>query len=827
MDDEIESAMEIGRQNADLISLGKAWCTHIRNDRTGMGIGLVEEMTGLPITGGRFTCDYARDPSGFAGMHLDPVGFYVANCRGCTDRAPGGRVPNLGTLAEGELAERAEQEEKADAARVAELAERQRRSDHRTLVAAQLDAASQQIVALVNQLDIDPGASDAAAELSATAKLTPELFVDPIRAMLHTDSKTLRSAVLLDVLLIVEAGDFRADLHATCLDAVRTGWAPGEAFRHLAEHGVASDVDAQLAAAVIRRAGPSGLFLGGGSGDASALLRYHAVATAAVEDLLAAEFRRGESHRRACAASASRTLIDVDVSVGRRLLPAMLDGLRHREGRYDHDHPSDKIAKAVAVVLVADPSHVEAAVASRWMNASPEYRRRLIACYDSPVRRSSGALSADVAEVILGRCAAALHDAPDLQSFGIEDDYQGRASDLLAQVATLAPISVLSADVLLGLLLQWVGRERKFHESPPTGPMAGLERFGGEGRLGHLRRDIVDAVSNAAERVPTQFVDACSDLFNGTDGDTWVRAELVRILGRIAHASHADRGDCLPLIYGAMLGDDQGVRAAGQDAAEEILRSLPAASVPPVLAEAVAAGLADQYLVVVRAAISAISRVPPDLLDHRSVSMQLLNAAVAYAGDRRHDQMVQDALRAARRLSRDDAEWESIVRRAVLGITRKMPAHSARNVLSRNRWLAGDDEWADAAIDALRPDEDPQYEYLGDDDKEWLLAELGTSRLNEAQVEMLAAREVDAASIDLRRATLGADSLGELARPDLSAGVIQAFLDTIPETIEKRPMRAAVELELIAYKVEVAASTGDVDARQALHERVEALCAAG
>ena len=67
MNDEVARAMAIGRENDELIALGKAWCTHIRTDRSGLGVGMVEEMTGLPITGGRFTCDYAEHPGGLAG----------------------------------------------------------------------------------------------------------------------------------------------------------------------------------------------------------------------------------------------------------------------------------------------------------------------------------------------------------------------------------------------------------------------------------------------------------------------------------------------------------------------------------------------------------------------------------------------------------------------------------------------------------------------------------------------------------------------------------------------------------------------------------------
>jgi hypothetical protein len=192
--------------------------------------------------------------------------------------------------------------------------------------------------------------------------------------------------------------------------------------------------------------------------------------------------------------------------------------------------------------------------------------------------------------------------------------------------------------------------------------MAVFEKLGGEARLGHLRSGVAKAVANAAERIPSDFVVACSEVFAGTAANPAARAEVVRTIGRVARTSSAHTNDCLPLVYTAMLGDDQGVRAAGIEAAEEILRSLPHESIPPVLAEAVTAGLGDPYLVVVRAAIKGMDRVPPDLVDQRAVTTRLLGAAAAYANDRIRDRMVQDALRAANRLSRDDPEWHRRVR---------------------------------------------------------------------------------------------------------------------------------------------------------------------
>ena len=142
MDGQVEQAVEIGKQNAHLISLGKAWCTHIRADRGGWGVGMVEEMTGLPIAGGRFNCDFARHPSQLAGMQLagTALGFYEHNCRGCPHREPGGRVPNLSTWAEPLLAERDEREKAEAAAQQAAMVERQKRAELRTLVAASLPA---------------------------------------------------------------------------------------------------------------------------------------------------------------------------------------------------------------------------------------------------------------------------------------------------------------------------------------------------------------------------------------------------------------------------------------------------------------------------------------------------------------------------------------------------------------------------------------------------------------------------------------------------------------------------------------------------------------
>ncbi len=274
-----------------------------------------------------------------------------------------------------------------------------------------------------------------------------------------------------------------------------------------------------------------------------------------------------------------------------------------------------------------------------------------------------------------------------------------------------------------------------------------------------------------------------------------------------------------------MLGDDQGVRAAGVEAAEQVMRALPSESIPPLLAEAVVSCLHDQYLIVVAAAIRAVQQVPADLIDHRTAAVQLLLAARTYAADRLRDQMVQHALLAAYRLSRDDDEWAESVGSVALEVVKLMPAYNARDTLHWNRWLESNDRWIDAAIHSLRLDDDWRYEHLGDDDKEALLAKLGRRRLQDRQIDALAAVEMEAGKFDRRRSLLGADALSEVGRPDLSMNLVGAFLATVPDTIEKRELRRSVELTLLAYQLEATINSGDTDARRATIERLEELCA--
>ena len=643
MENEIEETVQIGRQNQEMIALGKAWCTHIRTDRGDWGVGMVEEMTKLPVVGGRFTCDFARHP-GFGGMQLaaTALGFYRDNCKGCPHRAPGNRIPNLSTWAEPLLDEYAEQERAAVAALEAELEERQKRAEFRLLVAASLPAASQEIVALMNRIDLDPSDTDAQETFRDLARLAPDVFAQDIKEMLYTDTRMLNSAVLLDALLSVDMPG-GSQLHELCLNATREGWGRVEGCRYLSEHGLRADLDEDLLNAIVFHAAPGGHRMSRTPGEPAALLHYHSVSPDEVEDRVMALLRHGNAARRVAAAAASHTLLRADPACGGRLLRALLDGLRYEEGRYDEEPSAGKIAEVVSTIFRHAPRAVDAAIEKRWSRASHRYRSRLINCYDSGSRDGSQHLVADEASIVIARAVAALSEHPDLSADTRSDDYQILATCLLRKAVRACPTEALQQDVLIGLLLSWLNRDPP--EPDPTDPLAPLQQLATQARIKHVVRDIADAVVALGQRDAPAFMVVCSEIFSGAATIPSVRTEVVRIASRVAAASSAVN-DALPLIYTAMLGDDQSVRAAGMEAAKTAMQAIPHESIPPLLAQAVVAGLSDPYTIVVMSATSAAREVPADLINHRGAAARLLRIARSYAGEELRDRTVQDALTA-------------------------------------------------------------------------------------------------------------------------------------------------------------------------------------
>jgi len=69
-----QQALEVGQRNAEAIELVRKHCANARVEHDPMGgIGMLEQMTGLPIGMRTVKCDYAPKPPNFAQMEFLPV----------------------------------------------------------------------------------------------------------------------------------------------------------------------------------------------------------------------------------------------------------------------------------------------------------------------------------------------------------------------------------------------------------------------------------------------------------------------------------------------------------------------------------------------------------------------------------------------------------------------------------------------------------------------------------------------------------------------------------------------------------------------------------
>ena len=761
-------------------------------------------------------------------LEVSALSFYEDNCVGCPNRSPGGRIPNLGTWAEEIIADRTRRETaEADAERAADE-ERRHRMAERTRLGARLSAASQEVIGAVNRLDADTSDRNAADSLRDAARLAPDSFPRDVKEMLYKDAQLLRRAVLLEVLIALDSQDGPPALHSLCVDAAVDGWAIAEGFRYLSEHGVADDVSDEFLGAVVFHAAEKGLPWCREPGDGAALLHYHSLAPEAVEGKLSALLRHGESWFRAAAGSASQALIPERPDVGERLLPSLLDGLRFHEDPTDHRVATAEVSQAVGLVLQGSTDVAGAEIKRRWDGASPEFRVRLLGCYDRLLRSFSPdqEVPVDIGSAAFGLAVDALSEPDDPHSHrSYSEDFRSRAAHLLRIAARRCPAASPSTERLLGLFLEWIERRSGLAESQEDALQIAMAKAGTRITMGKIINDIGAAATEVASSDPSAFLGLCSDFYSGSESQPDVQAETVAMAGSAVEKFPEHLNDALPLIYTAMLSAPLQVRFSGIRAAIAATRGIPSESIPPLLAQAAAAGLQDQYLAVVAEAVKAMQRMPADLIDTRETVSHLLMIAAFYAADRLQDQLVEDALSAALRLARPDEELLASVAKSALQGIDMMPPYSARRVLQWHSALQEQEGWADAAIRALRPDDDLQYESLSweGDDGEGLLAELACRSLSSRQIESLANTAIEAGRTSHARCLYSADALAELGRPDLSAEVFRARLGEIPDTIECRWQRRSLGLVVLRFELEDAIASGDRERQSGIVEQAKSL----
>jgi len=291
-------------------------------------------------------------------------------------------------------------------------------------------------------------------------------------------------------------------------------------------------------------------------------------------------------------------------------------------------------------------------------------------------------------------------------------------------------------------------------------------------------------------------------------------ASLLEILGDVVE-TQADLDRSAPLLLETIELDRNLERAAAFKALAEIGRhdlSLPASFTDSVLK-----ALQDEYLIIVRAAITAIPRIDVPPGQKPAVAMRLLEFAASYGPKRAYTEDVLTALYAARRLAKGEL-YQAQTEELMLGVVATFPGGEAVEILNRLNADRDHPAWPVAAVAALQPDPDPNWYGVHDHGREDLLRELAAvptghlaplfDELEKIGLERLPHEESWAWAVSDVFARHG-----EHAR---AAAMCDAVFAAMPDTTEHRPRRGLARQMALGHHLDAAVVAGDATTAERL-----------
>jgi len=621
-----ERALEQGRRNEDAIALIKKHCAHARVEHSPlMGHSMLEDMTGLPISGREMRCEYGR-PATTVGWDLlgNALKFYEENCVGCPHRQVQA-IPNLKTTAEEAIETRRRDEERQahlhEEARAARSARQQRRAQ---LVAAE-PPETRAMIALLDGIDIEH-ADDRADELMDLCRLRPELCTPRAAGiLLDTATETFDDRLFAALRHLDAARQLDRDrLLAVAVRALAQRALP-DAARIVVELG-AGLAPGQLIPAlpsIVRLAAPAHDF---GMAPVPELAPLHLAATTelpALLDILREGLADERKYRRRTAAAGAERLIEHEPAAAQVLLEPLIDALALPGSldRYMGD-PREDLIGALAAALVAEPERTAETIEHRGLAAVPSVRNALFHVFDAIIR--DGGRSRDAprpgANIAL--------DAAFRRIFGDwGEDIVREAADLIELASKWEPeLMAERVDELFGALLTLVATPVNRTEAldvragmPPVLQALQAQHDGlmRSTTIRKLRDALGNLVPVAPERVARNVFSVIEAPEVDTDEAKELRDEAVRLLGDIGRRADL-LPDVLPALWTALVHTDQRVRASGIRAWQEI-SSVSYRRLPPDLAELLPAVLSDRYVIVHKEAVRALRRglpVPEQRREH-------------------------------------------------------------------------------------------------------------------------------------------------------------------------------------------------------------------
>lgn len=827
--DLFEESLERGARNQEVLQLAAAWCQNVGVTKGPFGTGALEQLTGLPITGGSLRCDHAKAPTLF-GMRLEDsaVAFYEANCIGCPHRQGTDAEEHLGTWADAVIDGREKLRQQQEQVRQEAEKARQRRHEHRRLMFGAPDVTLQSILDLIDRVDAEARDLEAEGFLLDHARMSPGDFPDPLIEHLAHEAIAIGNAAILETVIAVFERQARprvSTMLELAFQAVDCNVAAEAAGRVIAVHAAQSDFGDRELAGIVRLA--AGHQAEEGShwvgAEPAVLLRLFDEAPSQAIELLAASLRCEDVWMRATAAHAAEKLVGARPTAAPALLHALFDAAQLPDNsRYYRD----PFAAAHAQLVVADIFAAQPRATAHLLNAEirkadAKSARKLWGCYDKAANpRHDELLSPEAANMIATRAIALLRKALDLE---LATD----VANTLAMICTYHGEGLnLDLDVLIQLLQRWADFLLDYNRSESALTEGSKQQeillaYLEEGHDVHLKISTVhgklkEVVTAIAKQEPGRYLRFVTDRARDQSRISSAQHSLLQIAGEVVR-NQRDLCIITPSLITSLNSNDVKEKTTALRAISKIgQRDI---KIGIELGQCILTIIAREKEIVVAGAIDVLwhvdipSPMKPDVINF------LLGFAKVYGPQRLCPSVVESALSLAVHLAKDEKYIHTVTQRS-LEIIAEFPSAEAVSPL---RWLPFERHpaWPAAVVQALHIDPDPRYFDFRDGERAELLRRLASLPTEQLSPHLDDLEKVAGARLSHEHSWVWAiaDVFARHHEHQRAASLCDTVIASLPDTFEQRPMRRFARQVALGHHLNAAIAAGDEKAaQQALSE---------
>ncbi|TFD13791.1 hypothetical protein E3T26_09285 [Cryobacterium sp. TMT1-21] len=741
-EDQIQDARERGIRNRLVMDLASNHCSHMEfYQGPGWGIGMVEQLTGLPIGMRSVQCKHVAAGTTFATVNFESmaIDFFDEHCKGCPLQDPNGQLPTLGALVEEkaaktrEVAERRTKLEREIHARWASRAGRRR--------AMRLDGSAAVISFSrdLDELDPEPGRNDidrspARLRVEAVAARAPELFTDAVVNFLFDMVIDVPSARTLEPLRLLSR--LRPSIRRRVLESalarllVTHDKDAGRCLIELRDVLDAGDVSDEIGRSIVLLSGaPVQGEIGHLEPDGNAEIEplkivadiAPGVIFAALDSMLPglkptssldlpfgtsvsdddegfSELRR--KVERAAAAKTVQELLPTHGALAIRAFPLLLRNLRLAGDMYD-DYPSGAVTEAAARIVCTQLERIKDVIEA-GDRGNDDYRHALFGIFESIAEilgpfqgRTAPADPKWAADVILSTVLPHVLALLNARWGSTVAAASGRLLEsLTSEHKRWAADNI---DAVFGVLIRaHEGNQQPDAPStlfipgargPVPNPLAGIEAMS-DRQLRHLARASVKrAVVNAAGGKPIKIARVLVATLAKERADSINRDvvwDVLAMLGETAIEHGQEPGllnVILPTLRGYLVDTEPAFRAVALNAWIDIASRQP---VPDTLNDLLPAFLEDRSVGLIKSLLHGALELQWSEPERQSLLQWAFD--LAQNPDTKVDDFRGEALSAALWLSRSDSSQHGAIELAVLALSMKLPDMPFHSFFQRRRW---------------------------------------------------------------------------------------------------------------------------------------------